>query len=88
MSKLTIKNDEHSFSVEGPEIINLELKLNITDYGHTWKKIGDHLFNFYNLQNYANQPSDILYTDYEQFQFLKALNRRTYDDIRKEYSRE
>ena len=88
MSNLTIKNGDNSFSVEGQEIIDLELKLNITNYGHTWKDIGDHLFNFHNLQNYANQPSDILYTNNTQFQFLKYLKERTYDEIRKEYSKE
>ena len=48
MSTLKIVSGENKFELTGRSIIDLELKLNQTSYGHEWSHLGDHLFNFYN----------------------------------------
>ena len=56
--------------IQKKDAIGLELKLNVSIYGHTWKDIGDILYNFGNGKNV-----DLLcnITD-EQFDFLQSLN--------------
>jgi hypothetical protein len=51
------------------ESINLELKLNVSSYGHTWSSIGDQLYNF----GIGNDIAEILVNSY-QFNYLKKLN--------------
>ena len=81
MSKLIIKCKNESFAVEGKDIINLELKLNITEYGRSWDHIGGYLFDFYNLNGYKNQPASELNVDSFQYTYLKNLNDRSYDEV-------
>lgn len=76
MSTLSIVSGENKFELTGRSIIELELKLNQTSYGHEWSHIGDHLFNFYNLQGCQGQPSDILEVSQFQYQYLQSLNNR------------
>ena len=84
MSVLKIKCNDQSFSVVDREIIQLELKLNLTDEGNLWKDIGDHIYYFHNFQNFANQPSDILEVDLHQYNFLFELKDKTYGEVYKE----
>jgi len=51
------------------ESINLELKLNVSSYGHTWSNIGDQLYNF----GIGKDITEILVNSY-QFNYLKNLN--------------
>ena len=51
------------------ESINLELKLNVSTYGHTWSNIGDQLYNF----GIGKDITEILINSY-QFNYLKNLN--------------
>ena len=51
------------------ESINLELKLNVSSYGHTWSSIGDQLYNF----GIGKDITEILVNSY-QFNYLKKLN--------------
>ena len=48
--KLRIIDNEsdptRSMSISRPIALHLELKLNLSEYGHTWSHIGDDLFNF------------------------------------------
>ena len=76
MSTLSIVSGENKFELTGRSIIELELKLNQTSYGHEWSHLGDHLFNFYNLQGFQGQPSDILEVSQFQYQYLQSLNNR------------
>ena len=84
MSELKIKCNNQFFSVKDREIIQLELKLNLTDKGNLWRDIGDHIFDFHNFQNCANQPSDILEVNLHQYNFLFELKDKTYDEVYKE----
>ena len=49
--------------------INLELKLNVSPYGHLWSKIGDQLYAF----GIGNKINNILVNN-EQFTYLKKLH--------------
>ena len=84
MSKVTIQSGKNKFNVLGEEIINLELKLNITPYGHSWKDIGDHLFNFHNKQGYQGQPPDVINVTEFQYQYLNNLSQKSLEQVEQE----
>ena len=84
MSQVTIQSGKNKFKVSGKEIINLELKLNITPYGHSWKDIGDHLFNFHNKQGYQGQPSDVINVTEFQYQYLNILSQKSLEQVEQE----
>ena len=86
MSTLSIVSGENKFELTGRGIIELELKLNQTSYGHEWSYLGDHLFNFYNLQGFQGQPSDIQEVSQFQYQYLQSLNNRREQPIGDENS--
>ena len=71
---LKIVSEDNMFEITGKNIINLELKLNLSEYGHKWSHIGDYLFKFYNHIGCEGQPSNILEVSKFQFEFLKLLN--------------
>ena len=78
--KLTIKNLNCEFILQEQEIINLELKLNLTEYGNKWIHIGDYLFNFYHKnQNKTIEP--ILNVSSDQYKVLFYLHQKKYDEI-------
>ena len=71
-----IKYGENQFIVFNT--IELELKLNITEYGKKWKHIGDHLFNYcYNKE----KKEEILEVSEDQYNFLKKLNNVSYVEV-------
>jgi hypothetical protein len=59
------------FNLSPQEAIQLELKLNVTKHGHTWKDIGDVLFNF----NSSNTSQNLTVTP-KQFEFFQMLNTK------------
>ena len=81
MSVLKIKCNDQSFSVKDREIIQLELKLNLTEEGNLWRDIGDCLIYNFKIKN---QPSDILEVNLHQYNFLFELKDKTYDEVYKE----
>ena len=83
MSKLTIQTGNDKFEIEGKNIIDLEVKLNITEFGKKWLNIGDHLYKFYTLQGYEGQPPNILNVNEFQYNYLQDLNKREYSNIYK-----
>ena len=70
---LTVTDSNTSFILNEREAIDLELKLNVTDYGHTWRPIGDALYNF-GSRNSKSLP--ILVVTTEQFNFLLMLRSK------------
>ena len=68
---LSVTNSNTSFTLNEREAIDLELKLNVTSYGHLWRdKIGEVLFNY----GTGNLSSDeILIVSDEEFSFLEML---------------
>jgi hypothetical protein len=67
---LNITDTTNSFMVDEKTAIDLELKLNVTKYAHTWKSIGDVLYDFG-----ARKPNAInnLIVTTEQYDYLTML---------------
>jgi len=65
VDSITIENMQDS--------ITLELKLNVTQYGHPWKHIGDVLYNY--GVGKANAVTDFVVTS-EQLAYLKMLQTK------------
>ena len=83
MDILKIKCQEGFFLLKNKEIIEMEIKLNITEYGNKWKEIGDYLYKFYNLIDDKDQPSNILEVNNFQYNFLKNLKFKKYEELYK-----
>ena len=77
MLELTITNNVDKFIIKDREILNMELKLNITEYGKVWSHIGDHLFDFYHQKILINT----LIVDDNQFKYLKNLSLKNYEEV-------
>lgn len=78
MSTLTIFCEKKQFKITGNEIINLELDLNKSPYGHEWNYIGDHLYSFYSKQGCQEQPENKLEVTLFQYEYLKSLVQKSY----------
>jgi len=71
---LTVTDSNTSFILNEREAIDLELKLNVTYYGHLWrKKIGDILYN-YGTGNLISNETLVVTTD--EFNFLEMLRNK------------
>ena len=79
MNELTIVNNEQKFTIKNEEILYLELKLNLSEYGKKWSDIGDYLFYFYHKEKNLN---NILFVNDEQFKLLKNLSVKSLDEMR------
>ena len=73
---LTIMDSTRSFMLEEKEALDLELKLNVTTFGHTWSKVGDVLFNFAT----GRSTVDSFTVTVEQYDFLKLLMTKSKND--------
>ena len=75
MLPLTIYNlnQDKTLNVFREEARQMELKLNVSQYGREWKEIGDILFNYHA----KDINKGLLVTD-KQFYFLQTLNNKTY----------
>ena len=71
--KLTIYNDNDSFSIYNSDILKLELSLNMSEYGKEWSHIGDYLYNYYVKEDFQDQPKSLLEVSKEQYIFLLDL---------------
>ena len=78
---LKVKSGENFFFLKDKEIIETEIKLNITEYGNQWKGIGDYLYKFYNLIDNKDQPPNILEVNNFQYNFLKDLKSKSYEEL-------
>ena len=83
MDMLKIKSNENFFFLKDKEIIEMEIKLNITRYRNEWKEIGDYLYKFYNLIDDKDQPPNILEVNKFQYIFLKDLKSKSYEQLYK-----
>ena len=71
MSNILVFTDQNNnlFKVDKNTALKLEVSLNLTEYGKTWREIGDILYNF------AGRNTDLLVTiTNEQLNYLKNLN--------------
>ena len=62
-------NSDISFSLSKQQSLELEIKLNISEYGKLWVKIGDHLYKYYINNNYNNK----LVVSKKQYNYLLKL---------------
>lgn len=85
MSILIVKHDENEFKLFGEEIINLELKLNVTPYGKCWKDIGQRLYDIYMLNKFDNSFNTIDVT-FHQYNYLYELSKKNYKDVYEQYT--
>ena len=72
MSNILVFTDQNNnlFKVDKNTALKLEVSLNLTEYGKTWREIGDILYNFA-----AGRNTDLLVTiTNEQLNYLKNLN--------------
>lgn len=82
---LTIRCGENTFTVSGKDILQLELKLNLTEKAREYSKIGDHIYNFYVKEDCKGQPSDVLEVDQSQYDYLLQLHHTSYQDVWNQY---
>ena len=68
---LRITDSEHAFEIEKEEAIQLELKLNVTQYGKQWSYIGDKLYAF----GSGSESDDIFVVSAQQYAFLELLQK-------------
>ena len=73
--KLTIYSDTDSFEVYDNDILQLELKLNMSKYSKEWSKIGDYLYYYYVKEDCLDQPQSVLEVTSEQYHFLLNLHK-------------
>jgi hypothetical protein len=66
---LEITDTNQSFHVNHNEAIMIELKLNVSEYGHKWLKLGDALFNFGSKKD----SNTVLTVTTDQYQYLHML---------------
>jgi len=64
-------NQTDVLSLTPEECLNLELKLNVTEYARKWVKIGDNLYDF---AIRLNKLEPIIYVTEFQFMYLKNLH--------------
>lgn len=64
-------NETNVLSFTPEECLNLELKLNVTEYARKWIKIGDNLYDF-GIR--LNKLEPIIYVTEFQFMYLKNLH--------------
>jgi len=75
MATLTVTTGYEDMNLTPQDAIALELCLNVTIVGHTWKNIGDALYNFGSKQ--SNADITLIVSDY-QFNFLEQLRNKTW----------
>jgi hypothetical protein len=80
-TKLTLHYTEFDIKTEltRDEARELELKLNVSTKGHTWKDIGDYLFSFHTGKSVIPYLSVTL----EQYNTLNLLKDTPKDDCKK-----
>lgn len=76
---LEITDSIRAFSLSKQEANDLELKLNVTEYGHAWKHIGDVLFDYS-----TSKPCVSSYiVNEQQYDFLSMLMTKSgYQDCK------
>jgi len=67
---LYVTDKRRKFALNAKQAIQLELKLNVTQYGHSWSTIGDELYN-YGIA--AIDTDKMLVVSEKQYEFLVIL---------------
>lgn len=70
---IQVTDGHRVFELNRQQSIDLELKLNVTFYGHTWRTIGDHLYDFGVAK--LNSQKDLV-VDPNQYDFLTMLKAK------------
>lgn len=81
MNILTIVSGIKRFQVSNGEVLQLELKLNLTDKATEYSHIGDYLYSFYTKEGYKEQPSNILTVLSTEYSLLYDLHHTSYQEV-------
>ena len=68
----TVSDGASRFQLTKQECIDLELKLNVSAYGHAWAPVGDALFNWGTNKLGADPHIDVSTFQYEFLKMLRA----------------
>ena len=79
IKKIVIFNDKNSFSVKDEQIIDLEIKLNLTNKYLEWSYLGDFFYNYYT--NLTDQKIFYLNVTFEQYKFFLDLSKKSYESL-------
>ncbi len=69
-TRIQVTDGQRVFTLNRRQCIEVELKLNVSPYGHAWVSIGDHLYNFGSAL--ADSQKDLV-VDSTQYDYLSAL---------------
>ena len=70
----TVSDGTSRFHLSKQDCIDLELKLNVTAYGHAWVAVGDALFNWGSNKLGADPQVDVSTFQYEFLKMLRDKN--------------
>ena len=68
-----ISDETKTFTLSGEDIINMELKLNLSPYGKKWSAVGKYLHSFYVSMGQGDQISSKLLVENDQWDYLNEL---------------
>jgi len=71
-NRLELSDGKRCYWLDPQQAIQLELKLNTSEFGHRWSSVGNILFDFGSQQ----QHHRMLDVSAEQFSFLEDLCKR------------
>lgn len=82
MTSLFLTDGHHTLKLDRGDARELELKLNVSAYGHSWRSLGTVLFHFHSQSSETSDASvaSVAVSDYtittEQLDFLKVLQTK------------
>jgi hypothetical protein len=79
--QFTIYYNNKSIVLKNKEIIDMELKLNLSPWSRNYSTIGDDLYKYFIGVNNKNH---IFLDSHEQFINFKFLSEKTYDEYKNE----
>ncbi len=65
------------------DCIPLELKLNLTRYGHKYRELGNYLYQYKIHYGYSNQLSSTKLISSDELAFIDELEKMDYEELKK-----
>ena len=83
MSLIFIDNFGNISEIKLEDCIPLELKLNLTRYGHKYRALGDYLYKYKTNYGYSSQLSSPIMISSEELFFIDELRKMDYNELKK-----